>query len=127
MITADLSGRVAEVDGQSITVKYNARKEPTVYPLHKFQRSNQNTCVNQKPRVSKGDQVKQGQLVADGTSTDNGELALGKNLLVAFMSWEGYNFEDAIIVSERLVRDDVLTSGAHPRARSGSPRHQDRP
>ena len=110
VITADLSGRVAEVDGQSITVKYNARKEPTVYPLHKFQRSNQNTCVNQKPRVSKGDQVKQGQLVADGTSTDNGELALGKNLLVAFMSWEGYNFEDAIIVSERLVRDDVLTS-----------------
>ena len=110
VITADLSGRVAEVDGQSITVKYNARKEPTVYPLHKFQRSNQNTCVNQKPRVSKGDQVKQGQLIADGTSTDNGELALGKNLLVAFMSWEGYNFEDAIIVSERLVRDDVLTS-----------------
>ena len=110
VITADLSGRVAEVDGQSIIVKYNARKEPTVYPLHKFQRSNQNTCVNQKPRVSKGDQVKQGQLVADGTSTDNGELALGKNLLVAFMSWEGYNFEDAIIVSERLVRDDVLTS-----------------
>ena len=110
VITADLSGRVAEVDGQSVTVKYNARKEPTVYPLQKFQRSNQNTCVNQKPRVAKGDQVKQGQLVADGTSTDNGELALGKNLLVAFMSWEGYNFEDAIIISERLVRDDVLTS-----------------
>lgn len=111
VIFAEASGRVVEVEGDSITVKYGTKGNPTVrYPLAKFKRSNQNTCINQRPRVKKSDEVKRGQLLADGTSTDGGELALGKNLLVAFMSWEGYNFEDAIIVSERLVRDDVLTS-----------------
>ena len=81
-----------------------------VYHLHKFRRSNHNTCVNQVPRVIQGQKVKKGDLIADGPSTDHGELALGKNLLVAFMPWEGYNFEDAIILSDRLVKDDVLTS-----------------
>ena len=81
-----------------------------IYPVAKFKRSNQNTCVNQKPVVSEGQEVRLGDVLADGPSTHNGELALGKNLLVAFMPWEGYNYEDAIILSERLVRDDVLTS-----------------
>jgi len=81
-----------------------------VYELLKFERSNQNTCINQRPLVSVGEQVVHGDVLADGPATHNGELALGKNLLVAFMPWEGYNYEDAIILSERLVRDDVLTS-----------------
>ncbi len=76
----------------------------------KFERSNQDSCINQKPLVVAGQKVKKGDVLADGPSTDRGELALGKNLLVAFMPWEGYNFEDAIILSERVVRDDVLTS-----------------
>ena len=82
----------------------------TEIPLRKFERSNQDTCINQKPLVRVGDEVEEGDVLADGPSTDHGDLALGKNLLVAFMPWEGYNFEDAIILSERLVRDDVLTS-----------------
>ncbi len=115
MILALEGGTVTEVDGIAITVEY--RKTPdghdspiVVHELMKFQRSNQNTCINQKVLVTPGDKVKKGQVLADGPSTDGGELALGKNLLVAFMCWEGYNFEDAIIVSERLVKDDVLTS-----------------
>ena len=80
------------------------------YRLHKFERSNQDTCINQRRPWSEGQKVKNGDVLAEGPSTDNGELALGKNLLVAFMPWEGYNFEDAIILSERLVKDDVLTS-----------------
>ena len=115
MILAQEAGTVVEVDGLGITVEYRKTPEghdsPTVrHELLKFQRSNQNTCINQKVLVSPGDKVKKGQVLADGPSTDGGELALGKNLLVAFMCWEGYNFEDAIIVSERLVKDDVLTS-----------------
>jgi len=115
MILAQEAGTVVEVDGVGITVEYRKTPEghdsPTVrHELLKFQRSNQNTCINQKVLVSPGDKVKKGQVLADGPSTDGGELALGKNLLVAFMCWEGYNFEDAIIVSERLVKDDVLTS-----------------
>ena len=80
------------------------------YVLNKFTRSNQGTLMHQKPLVVEGDRVKKGAVLADGASTDQGEMALGKNLLVAFMSWEGYNFEDAIILSERLVKDDVLSS-----------------
>ncbi len=115
MILAQEAGTVVEVDGVGITVEYRKTPEghnsPRVrHELLKFQRSNQNTCINQKVLVSPGDKVKKGQVLADGPSTDGGELALGKNLLVAFMCWEGYNFEDAIIVSERLVKDDVLTS-----------------
>ena len=102
-------GVVIEADGRALTMEYKnmGRK---VHRLLKFDRSNQDTCINQKPRVSAGDRVKAGELLADGPSTDNGELALGKNLVVAFMPWEGYNFEDAIILSERLRKDDVLTS-----------------
>jgi DNA-directed RNA polymerase subunit beta len=109
MVLATEAGTVLAVDGDSITVDY--RKAGQVrHALLKFERSNQDTCINQKSRVAPGDKVRAGQVLADGPSTDGGELALGKNLLVAFMSWEGYNFEDAIIVSERLVKDDVLTS-----------------
>ena len=109
LILATDDGEVTEVSGAQITVQYKTTGK-RVYNLLKFRRSNHNTCVNQIPRVVEGQQLKKGDLIADGPSTDNGELALGKNLLVAFMPWEGYNFEDAIILSDRLVRDDVLTS-----------------
>ncbi len=109
MILAEDSGTVTEVDGTAITVEYN-KLGKRIHRLLKFERSNQDTCINQQPRVEEGDRVRAGDLLADGPSTDRGELALGKNLVVAFMPWEGYNFEDAIIVSERLVKDDVLTS-----------------
>ena len=109
MVLAREAGTVLAVDGDSITVDY--RKEGEFrHQLLKFERSNQDTCINQRSRVQPGDKVRANQLLADGPSTDHGELALGKHLLVAFMSWEGYNFEDAIIVSQRLVEDDVLTS-----------------
>ncbi|MEC9394770.1 MAG: DNA-directed RNA polymerase subunit beta [Actinomycetota bacterium] len=109
MLLANEAGTVTAVDGTSITVDY-AKAGKQTHDLLKYVRSNQDTCINQKSRVVPGQKVKKGQLLADGSSTDGGELALGKNLLVAFMSWEGYNFEDAIILSERLVKDDVLTS-----------------
>ena len=80
------------------------------YPLLKFRRSNQGTCMNQRPIVRAGDKVVRGQVIADGPSTEAGELALGRNLVVAYMPWEGHNYEDAIIISERLVKDDILTS-----------------
>ncbi|MGA1542020.1 MAG: DNA-directed RNA polymerase subunit beta, partial [Ilumatobacteraceae bacterium] len=109
LILATDDGEVTEVSGSQITVMSSSLGK-RVYHLHKFRRSNHNTCVNQVPRVIQGQKVKKGDLIADGPSTDHGELALGKNLLVAFMPWEGYNFEDAIILSDRLVKDDVLTS-----------------
>ncbi len=109
MIVALDDGVATEVSGDLITVEYR-KLGKRVYKLLKFERSNQDTCINQKPRVLEGESFKKDDIIADGPSTDNGELALGKNLLTAFMPWEGYNFEDAIILSERLVRDDVLTS-----------------
>ena len=109
LVQADEDGQVLDVTGDSITVEYTKSGRRT-YRLAKFRRSNQDTCINQRPRVREGDRFKAGTVLADGPSTDDGELALGKNLLVAFMPWEGYNFEDAIILSERLVQDDVLTS-----------------
>ncbi len=109
LVQAIDDGEVIEVSGESITVQYK-NEGKRVYRLAKFRRSNQDTCINQRPRVVEGDKVSTGTILADGPSTDEGELALGKNLLVAFMPWEGYNFEDAIILSERLVKDDVLTS-----------------
>ena len=109
LIQALEDGEVTEVTGASITVQYKTLGKRT-YKLSKFRRSNQDTCINQRPKVVEGDTVRKGTIIADGPSTDMGELALGKNLLVAFMPWEGYNFEDAIILSERLVKDDVLTS-----------------
>ena len=80
------------------------------HKLIKFTRSNQATCINQRPIVSARERVKKGQVIADGQSTDQGEIALGKNVLMAFMTWEGYNYEDAILISEKLVKDDILTS-----------------
>jgi DNA-directed RNA polymerase subunit beta len=109
MVLATEDGTVLEVDGSAIVVEYK-KAGRTTHRLLKFERSNQDTCINQRPRVAEGQKVKAGDVLAEGPSTDNGELALGKNLLVAFMPWEGYNFEDAIILSERLVKDDVLTS-----------------
>ncbi|MDQ1500854.1 MAG: DNA-directed polymerase subunit beta, partial [Actinomycetota bacterium] len=110
LIMAEGDGRVIEVTGDTITVEYDGGVGRKTYRLAKFRRSNQTTCINQRPLVDEGDELKTGDVLADGPSTDHGELALGKNLLVAFMSWEGSNFEDAIILSERMVRDDVLTS-----------------
>jgi len=118
VVLAEGDGTVSEVSGDLITVEYRSGQKDRVgrplgrkiYRLAKFRRSNQNTCINQKALVEEGQAVVAGDLLADGPSTHNGELALGKNLLVAFMPWEGYNYEDAIILSERLVRDDVLTS-----------------
>ncbi|MBL9151061.1 MAG: DNA-directed RNA polymerase subunit beta [Verrucomicrobiales bacterium] len=91
-------------------LKSDPKKEIEVYPLRKFMRSNAGTCINQKPIVKAGDKVKVGQVLADGPNTEKGELALGRNVLVAFMPWNGYNFEDAIVISERIVKDDVYTS-----------------
>ena len=108
-LVAPVSGEVTEVNGSAVTVTY-ADGGKTVYKLSKFRRSNQDTCINHRVRVKEGDKLVKGTIIADGPSTDHGELALGKNLLVALMPWEGYNFEDAIILSERLVKDDVLTS-----------------
>jgi DNA-directed RNA polymerase subunit beta len=113
ILLAEDDGTVTEVSGDHITVEYDANGSAPrrrVHRLSKFRRSNQDTCINQHGRVREGERVAAGDVLADGSSTEHGELALGKNLLVAFMPWEGYNFEDAIILSERLVRDDVLTS-----------------
>src|SRR4051812_35572450 len=104
VVLAENSGTVESVDAEKIVV------DKDEYPLQKFMRSNQGTLIHQKPLVRAGERVKQGDVLADGSSTSHGELALGKNAVVAFMSWEGYNFEDAIIISERLVKDDELTS-----------------
>ncbi len=114
-ITARRSGRVVQVDATRIVIQITEAlrpDEPTVdiYKLAKFQRSNQNTCITQKPLVCVGDEIKAGDIIADGPSTQLGELALGRNVLVAFMPWNGYNFEDSILLSERIVRDDVYTS-----------------
>lgn len=108
MIIAKRGGTVVKASDTSIVV--DTGKEKDVYRLKKFERSNQGTCVNQKPIVKIGQAVKEGDVLADGQSTDGGELALGRNILVGFMSWEGYNFEDAILISEDLVKDDVFTS-----------------
>ena len=108
VIVADEAGTVADVDAEKIVVDTKDGKHE--YPLTKFMRSNQGTLIHQKPIVGLGERVKAEQVLADGSSTDMGELALGANLLVAFMPWEGYNFEDAIVISERLVKEDVLSS-----------------
>ncbi|MBW3665725.1 MAG: DNA-directed RNA polymerase subunit beta, partial [Actinobacteria bacterium] len=109
VVLANNAGVVVEVAADHIIVKTKGDTLDRYY-LTKFQRSNQGTCINQRPVVTEGGKVKKGDVLADGPSTDDGELALGRNLLVAFMSWEGFNYEDAIILSHRLVREDVLTS-----------------
>jgi len=108
VILADEAGTVVDVDADRIVIDGKNGKDS--YPLTKFMRSNQGTLIHQKPIVGLGDRVRGQQVLADGSSTDQGELALGANLLVAFMPWEGYNFEDAIVISERLVKEDVLSS-----------------
>ena len=112
VIVAEFNGVVEEVTSDRIVVAPSGggAGERKVYRLEKFRRSNQSTCINQRPTVKEGQKVRKGDILADGPSTEKGELALGANLLVAFMSWEGYNFEDAIIISERLVKDDILSS-----------------
>jgi DNA-directed RNA polymerase subunit beta len=123
VVVAEESGRVASVNGNQVIVtddgelpegkkkiKHDPEKGVWVYPIRKFMRSNAATCINQKILVNKGDHVKKGQVIADGPCTRNGELALGRNVLVSFMPWNGYNFEDAILISERIVKDDVFTS-----------------
>jgi DNA-directed RNA polymerase subunit beta len=120
---SDESGKVASVTGNQIIItedgklpetKKKIKHDPAngtyVYPIRKFMRSNAATCINQKILVHKGDHVKKGQVIADGPCTDNGELALGRNVLVAFMPWNGYNFEDAILISEKIVKEDIFTS-----------------
>jgi len=114
-IVANRDGIVDKIDGKRIVIKATEETDFTksavdIYNLQKFKRSNQNTCINQKPLVRVGDKVKSGDIIADGPSTKLGELALGKNVTVAFMPWQGYNFEDSILISERCVTDDVFTS-----------------
>ena len=114
-ITARRPGVVDQVDATRIVVRATDETSLSspgvdIYNLRKFQRSNQNTCINQRPLVKVGDRVESGDIIADGPSTELGELALGRNVLVAFMPWNGYNFEDSILISERIVRDDVFTS-----------------
>ncbi|MEL6203988.1 MAG: DNA-directed RNA polymerase subunit beta [Pseudomonadota bacterium] len=114
-IQAKRAGIIDQVDAQRIVVRATADLAPgdpgvDIYRLRKFQRSNQNTCINQRPLVKVGDLVTKGEVIADGPSTDLGELALGKNVVVAFMPWNGYNYEDSILISERIAKDDVFTS-----------------
>ncbi|HSK61596.1 MAG TPA: DNA-directed RNA polymerase subunit beta, partial [Actinomycetospora sp.] len=109
VVVSDKAGVVTEVSADYVTVMADDGTYQT-YRMAKFRRSNAGTCINQRPVVDEGDRIEGGQVIADGPCTDNGEMALGKNLLVAFMSWEGHNYEDAIILSQRLIQDDVLTS-----------------
>ncbi|RSD17801.1 DNA-directed RNA polymerase subunit beta [Amycolatopsis eburnea] len=109
VLVAEQAGIVEELSADLITIMHDDGTRKS-YGLYKFRRSNHGTCFNHRPIVNEGDRVEQGQVIADGPSTENGEMALGKNLLVAVMPWEGHNYEDAIILSERLVQDDVLTS-----------------
>jgi DNA-directed RNA polymerase subunit beta len=114
-VAAKRDGIIEQVDAKRIVIRASKEKDLTkssvdIYNLLKFQRSNQSTCINQTPLVRVGDEVKAGDIIADGPSTDLGELAVGKNVLVAFMPWNGFNYEDSILISERIVRDDVYTS-----------------
>ena len=118
-ISAEGDGVVEFVDANEIIIRYTSTEEERFvsfdddmkrYKLPKYRKTNQNTCVNLKPIVIKGQKVKKGQILTEGYATKKGELALGRNLMVAFMPWKGYNFEDAIVISERIVREDVFTS-----------------
>jgi len=116
VVVAKRSGIVEQVDASRIVIKCDSDGRDDldtgvdIYNLVKYQRSNQDTCFNQKPIVNRGDRVNRGDIIADGPATDNGELALGRNVMVAFMSWGGYNYEDSILVSERVIKDDIYTS-----------------
>lgn len=117
MINAEGNGTVEYVDAERITIKYDRTDEQRLvsfeddaktYELIKFRKTNQGTSINLKPIVRKGDRVVKGQVLCEGYATKQGELALGRNMKVAFMPWKGYNFEDAIVISERVVREDIL-------------------
>jgi len=119
LINAEGDGVVEYVDSNEVVIKYNRSEDERLvsfegdvkrYALTKFKKTNQSTCVNLKPIVKKGDKVTKGQILTEGYATEGGELALGINLKVAFMPWKGYNFEDAIVISEKIVRDDIFTS-----------------
>ena len=110
VVIAEHAGTVEYVDACTIKIRRDDNGELEEYKMLKFKRSNQGTCINQRPIVDKNEHIEEGEVIADGPCTDNGDLALGKNLLVGFMTWEGYNYEDAIILNERLLMDDVLTS-----------------
>ena len=120
VVVADDSGIVASVDAKRIVItkdgemprapKHDPKNHVYVYELRKFMRSNNHTCFNQKPIVKRGQKIKAGEIIADGPSTDKGEMALGRNVLVAFMPWNGYNFEDAILISEKVLKEDIFTS-----------------
>ncbi len=110
VISADASRIVVRSSEKGRSNKRGMDSKVNIYSLAKYQRSNQNTCINQRPLVATGDKIKKGQVIADGPSTENGELALGRNILVAFMPWDGYNFEDAIVISEKVVKEDIFTS-----------------
>jgi DNA-directed RNA polymerase subunit beta len=110
VIISDVTGEVSYVSATEIRVREDGTGDERSYPLQKYQRSNQDTCLNQKPIAYEGDHVVKGQVIADGSATEGGELALGQNVLVAYMPWEGYNYEDAILISERLINEDVYTS-----------------
>src|SRR5690606_29443329 len=119
LINAEGAGTVEYVDANEIVIKYERTEEQAMvsfdsdtktYPLVKFRKTNQGTSINLKPIVTKGDKVKKGQVLCEGYATQHGELALGRNMKVAFMPWKGYNFEDAIVISEKVVRDDIFTS-----------------
>ena len=109
-VVAVEDGTVTYTDSRTIEVTEKGNNEPRIYQLQKFERSNQGTCINQTSIVKVGQKVKKGQIIADGPAMDNGDLALGQNVTIAFMTWNGYNYEDAVIMSERLVKDDVYTS-----------------
>ncbi len=109
-VVSGVDGKVIYSDSRKIVIKEKGVKEPHVYELQKFERSNQGTCINQVSIVKTGDDVTRGQIIADGPAMQNGDLALGQNVTIAFMTWNGYNYEDAVIMSERLVKDDVYTS-----------------
>ena len=133
VILAKRNGIVDSVDSERIIVRVEGEHHPTqlsrevgsdIYQLTKFKRSNQNTCINQKPIVRKGDRVLKGAVIADGPCTEQGELGLGRNVLVAFMPWRGYNFEDAILISEKAGPRGLLHLDPHRGVRDRSARHE---
>ena len=116
VVLAKEDGVVSYVSATKVVITTPAGV-PHEYRMTKFQRSNQGTCLNQRPVVTKGEVVKKGDVIADGASTDGGEIALGRNILIGFMTWEGYNYEDAVLISEKLVKEDAYTSIQYPQHR----------
>jgi len=110
VVIAEAAGTVTRVASDEIKVKRDSDGQIDTYKMQKFKRSNQGTCINQRPIVVNRERIQKGQVIADGPSTKEGEISLGKDVLVGFMTWEGYNYEDAILISEKLVKEDIYTS-----------------